>query len=177
MIESYIKKLGFAVRDPVRHTELRTLYARKDFTGMAAMVRKTMNLNMRLRIGLVNTGGRTSAPAWVQFPVPMPAYGTEAFKRTLVTMYLRKSFLEMHDFEVIVSAIAHELSHVLLQSVNHVLQLSEEAVDLTAMMLGYRDFYRLGSATLETDEYVLTRSYGYLSEQEITYAANIMATM
>jgi len=37
--------------------------------------------------------------------------------------------------------IAHELSHIVLSEIGHPLADSEEAVDLTAMLLGYRDIY------------------------------------
>ena len=176
LIDSHIEKLKFTVKDPVRHGELRSLFAQSRFTDMAKLVRDSLNLNMRLRVGLVNSGG-PDAPAWIQRPVPMPSFGTHAFRETVVTMFLRKSFLVGHAFEAIVCAMAHEQAHIVLFCTNHSLQDSEEAVDLTAMMLGYRDFYRLSSRTEITGDYIREKNYGYLSPEEVTYAANIMSTM
>jgi hypothetical protein len=176
LIDSHIRQLGFTVRDPVRHKALRELHAKKDYGGMVASIRSHMKLNMRLRVGLVNQGG-PNAPAWVEKPEPLPAYGTAQFKQTLVTIYIRKAFIEMHSFEAVVCAMAHELSHVVLSATCHVLERSEEAVDLTAMMLGYRDFYRLASRSEVTDDYIIDHLYGYLSPEEVTYAANILSTM
>lgn len=177
LIDSHLSQLTFQVRDPVRHAELRKLHAEQKFTDLAGAIRNIMNLNMRLRVGLVNSGG-VRAPAWIEKPVNMPTYGTREFKNTLVTMYLRRSFLSRFRFEVIVCAIAHELSHVVLGSINHNLQYSEEAVDLTAMILGFRDFYRISSAPTISDDGrdFVFELFGYLSPEEINYAANIMAT-
>jgi hypothetical protein len=176
-IDSHLSQLTFQVRDPVRHGELRRLHAEQKFTDLVGAIRKIMNLSMRLRVGLVNSGG-INAPAWIEKPVPMPMYGTSEFNRTLVTMYLRKSFLAEFRFEAIVCAIAHELAHVVLSSTNHALQYSEEAVDLTAMILGFRDFYRISSApTISADgRHRVFERFGYLSVNEINYAANVIAT-
>lgn len=176
LIDSHISKLRFAVRDPIRHGELRKLYAGKKFTEMVGFVRKSMNLDLRVRVGLVNSGG-VDAPAWIEKPVNMPPFGTPEFRSSLITMYLRKSFLAESPFEAVVCAIAHEFSHVVLGCTGHELRYSEEATDLTAMMLGYRDFYRLSTSSKEFDDYILDLVFGYLTPDEVTYAANRMSTM
>ena len=65
-------------------------------------------------------------------------------------MFIKKSFLDEDRFEQVVMAIAHELSHIVLHGLNHPLRECEVAVDLTAMILGYRDFYLDGCEYLET---------------------------
>jgi len=137
---SLISSLGSA-RPQADRAALFALYEQKDFSGMMRHVRKELNLDMQLRIGFVNSGGPTHAPAWVHLPEPMPMYGSQAFKATKITVYLRKAFLEEAPFQVIVCAMAHELSHVVLDSMGHILRRQEEAVDLTAMILGFRDFF------------------------------------
>ena len=176
LIDSHLSKLGFKAENPVRHAPLRALYAQRDYTAMAAYVRKTMRLSMRLRIGLVNNGGLPSH-AWINLPDPMPMFGTRQFEQTVVTMYLRKSFLQSRSFESIIATMAHELAHIVLTSTAHACRKSEEATDLTAMLLGYRDFYRLACPLedlVDTDTYVTT---GYLSPLEVTYAANVISTL
>jgi hypothetical protein len=98
--------------------------------------------------------------------------------------------LNENKFEKVVMAIAHELSHVVLDAVGHRLRECEEAVDLTAMLLGYRDVYLAGSEYLEVRPAsawesfrlslrsrflgVQTRTFqslGYLTPEEVRYAA------
>jgi hypothetical protein len=154
---------------------------------MVKLVRDGLGLDLRVRVGLVNQGGPDGAPAWVSCPKPLPQYGTPEFKRTLVTIFLRKSFLAENKFEAVVMAIAHEFSHIVLFGIKHPLEEDEVAVDLTAMLLGYRDFYSAGSQYREVRPKSLWQrfvqslqkrrtyqSLGYLSPEEVRYAAVIM---
>jgi hypothetical protein len=192
MILSYLAQLrqSLGARHPILLDQLRNLYHAQDYAGMVKFVRDGMGLQLRVRVGLVNQGGLAGAPAWVSRPTPMPSYGTVEFRETLVTVFLRKSFLNESNFEKVVMAIAHELSHVVLDAVGHGLRECEEAVDLTAMLLGYRDVYVAGSEYLEVRPAsawesfrlslrrrilgVQTRAFqslGYLTPEEVRYAA------
>ena len=144
-------------------------------------------------MGLVNQGGPVKAPAWVSYSKPSPRLGTEAFRRTLVTVFLRKSFLAVSDFEPVVMAIAHELSHIVLFGISHPLEESEVAVDLTAMLLDYRDFYVAGCRRelrpksivqhlgrffrrwLGVDRQIF-QTLGYLTPEEVRFAAELLGT-
>jgi hypothetical protein len=84
---------------------------------------------------------------WIEIPENMPYYGTEAFKKVTLRMFLRKSFLATSTYEKAAIAIAHELSHVVLESIRHPLRKEEKAVDLTAMLLGFSWLYEIGSRT------------------------------
>jgi hypothetical protein len=196
MIDSYIGQLreDFGGASPqIEQGRLRALYREQDYAGMVRFVRDSMRLDLRVRVGLVNRGGR-NAPAWVATPAPMPRLGTKDFKGTLVTVFLRKSFLRTNTFERVTMAIAHEMSHVVLEGLRHSLSAREEAVDLTAMLLGYRDIYLAGSEYVEVrpatfwDRFQVeigrafairdrARSYewlSYLSPEEVCYAARKM---
>ncbi len=201
MVETYIRQLRDSlgsVRQVVPEGELRVLYERKDFTGMAQYIRNTLGLNMGLRLGFVNKGGPAGAPAWIATPVSVPLYGTEDFCRMTVTMYIRKSFLRGASFESVVLAMAHELCHVVLYAIGHEFQDQEEAVDLTAMMLGYRNFYCKGCWRDIVIEFPADRSFlrkmvdglfghrsggsvtvcthhlGYLTLEEVKFASGVM---
>jgi hypothetical protein len=194
MIQSYIAQLRASLGEmkPVNETQLRELFGRKDYTGMVKIIRDKMGLELRVRVGIVNEGGPVGAPAWVSAPKPMPHFGTAEFRQTLVTVFLRKAFVSDHNFEEVAIAIAHELSHIVLFGRNHCLQDSEEAVDLTAMLLGYRDLYVAGSfcevgpasflglinlfiekrvTGVERRAY---RTFGYLTPEEVRYASVIL---
>jgi hypothetical protein len=116
-------------------------------------------------------GGPDRAPAWIERPDPFPRNGTPEFKRAIVTVFLRKSFLLKYKFEHVVMAIAHELSHIVLFRISHPLEEVEVAVDLTAMLLGYSEFYFNGLELLRTES---LGSLGYLTGNEIRYAAGVL---
>jgi hypothetical protein len=200
MIRNYFQQLSFSlggVRPLIGRDDLSTFYEEKDFVGMVRHVRTTLQLDVRIRLGLVNGGGPSHAPAWIALPKTMPPYGTRAFSRTVLTLYIRKSFLAAGPLERVVIALAHEFSHVVLAGIGHRLVAQEEAVDLAAMLLGYRGFYRSGSERTEVvvssprigwlrsvfarlsshyyvEERITTYRLGYLSLDEINYAAGIM---
>ena len=92
-----------------------------------------------------------------------------------VTVYLRKSFLQRAPFETVVMGLAHEFCHLVLDSTGNPLRRSEVAVDLTAMLLGFRDFFVTGCTycySVEGEEY--REMVGYLSRDELLYAAQAM---
>jgi hypothetical protein len=106
----------------------------------------------------------------------MPPYGSKEFREMRVDMYLRRSFLEESEYDHIAIVIAHELSHLILNSIAHPLQYCEKAVDLTAMLLGFRHLYISGSQK----EHHLWRSMeicqiGYLTPQEVRRANQVIA--
>jgi hypothetical protein len=121
MIQSYIAQLRASLGGvkPAGEGGLRELFGRQDYTGMVKVIRDNMGLDLRVRVGLVNEGGPAGAPAWVSAPKQMPRLGTAEFQRTLVTIFLRKSFVNSHHFEEVAIAIAHELSHIVLFGINH----------------------------------------------------------
>jgi hypothetical protein len=196
-IRSYLNQLRAslgAVRSPLEPGRLRQLYCGRDYTAMVKTIRDGMNLDLRVRVGLVNEGGFENAPAWVSYPKPLPRFGTDAFKQTLVTVYLRKSFLADNDFESVVMAIAHELAHIVLFGIGHPLEDDEIAVDLTAMLLGYQDFFLAGchreihpksageylsrffQRRIEGVERRTFQTLGYLTPEEVRFAAELLGT-
>jgi len=104
-------------------------------------------------------------------PARMPPFGSAEFKRTKVTMFLRKQFVTAGTYQMLAAAVAHELSHVVLNSIGHPLRTEEEAVDLTAMILGYRDIY-VETAFVGDQR---RQQLGYLSSDEVRYAAAVIA--
>src|SRR5205085_1445737 len=107
------------------------------YEGMVQLIKKTLNIDVKLRIGWVKTGGPRDAPAWVKLPSNMPLYGSKAFREMTLTMFLRKEFLQHSAYDEVAIGIAHELSHIILDSISHPLRREEKAVDLTAMLLGF----------------------------------------
>ena len=196
-IRSYLNQLRGslgAARPPVTPDSLRKLHDAQDYTAMVKTIRNGMSLDLRVRVGLVNVGGHDNAPAWVEYPKPLPKFGTGAFKKTVVTVFLRKSFLAENDFKSVVMAIAHELAHIVLFGIGHPLEEDETAVDLTAMLLGYREFYLAGcqreirpksfgghlarffQQRIEGVERRTFQTLGYLTPEEVRFAAELLGT-
>jgi hypothetical protein len=139
------------------------------------MVRLTMNVEVKLRVGWVNSGGPESAVAWIILPHDMPLYGTKEFSDMTITMYLKKSLLKERASDQVSIAIAHELSHVVLESTKHPLRKCEKAVDLTTMLLGFGRLFETASHTKErVGDYIKTFDLGYLSEQEMRTANELL---
>ncbi|MBM3271968.1 hypothetical protein FJY94_01640 [Candidatus Kaiserbacteria bacterium] len=182
LIDSHLTKLhdSFgATQPPVDCDQLEHLFRLRDIAGMLVCIAKTLHVHARLRLGIVDSGGPPTAPAWVSHTCNLAPYGTEAFRQTLVTVYVRRTFLQESDFDTVAAAIAHELSHVILNSTGHPLRKHEEAVDLTAMILGFRDIFVTGchnTLRLDKDTVVDIRR-GYLSREELMYAARAMTCL
>src|SRR5262249_47525219 len=135
----------------VNQLSLRDCYRKRDYTGMIKFVRDSMGLKIRIKVAILNVGARPpegmkdKAPACISMPQRMPELGTERFNETQATLWLRREFLAQSTFAQIAMAMAHEMSHVVLNGLTHHLRECEPAIDLTAMMLGYRDIFVEGT--------------------------------
>lgn len=110
-------------------------------------------------------------------PRSMPYYGTAAFKDTTIKMFIRKSFLEQSTYAKATIAIAHELSHIVLDSIQHPLRREEKAVDLTAMLLGFGHLYESACYSIERVDLFNNATWarlGYLSPGELRIASRIL---
>jgi hypothetical protein len=181
IVKTYLEQLQQALPyvPPVPVRTLRSLHRARDYEGMLRLIKKTMNVEVRLVVGWVNSGGpeeMKNAPAWVSMPAEMPFYGTKAFRELTITMYFRKSFLEQCTYDQVAIAIAHELSRVVLDSIQHPLRSREMAVDLTAMLLGFRRLYASGCYKEERfKNRVSYQKLGYLSIQQVQFANRTLA--
>jgi hypothetical protein len=101
--------------------------------------------------------------------------GGEAFRQLRIDILLRKSFLEQSPFDEVSMGIAHELSHLVLDSIKHPLRRCEKAVDLTAMMLGFRCLFATGTCKeIHLKDHIEVRQQGYLSPEEVRRADRII---
>lgn len=155
---------------PIPTRKLKVLHRLRDYEGMVRLIRSAMNLDVRLLVGWVNSGGPkeiAKAPAWVEMPANMPFYGSSEYKTLSIRMFLRKEFLETNSYDKVAIAIAHELSHIVLDSIHHPLRKEEKAVDLTAMLLGFSRLYMNAAHTSKG-------TLGYLTSSELSAAARIL---
>jgi hypothetical protein len=191
-IKQLVTSLGTVV-PPIDAPELRQLHRQADYPRMLGWIKNSMRLDLRVGLRIVNVPG-AETPMWIETPNPMPAFGSEAFRQTRVIVNVRREVLEKDPFEWIVAGFAHELSHVVLFAIHHPLQHSERAVDLTSMILGYRNFVTRtdrtqiqGGALAIALSLLLLRfgfvyipartrsSLGYLTKDEKRYASRHLA--
>jgi hypothetical protein len=136
-----------------------------------------MNVDVALTIHWTSGPAPTpNARAWIILPEKMPYYGTPAFKKLKLDIFILKYYAATTSYREFAITIAHELSHVVLESIQHPLRDEEKAVDLTAMLLGFSYFYR---TTAHAAQFVglqrVGKSHlGYLSERELDAACQIL---
>lgn len=181
-IKSYLRQLQEVLPkvSPIATASLKALHNVQDFKGMVKIIKDAMTLeDITFRFILVPDGAAQrsdlrNAAAWISLPVSpseLPFYGTAAFKATSLDIHFRISFLKDNSFDQVAIVIAHELSHVVLDSIRHPLKRVEKAVDLTAMLLGFRQLYVSGAhKTRSEGGYNKTQQIGYLSLTEIQIA-------
>jgi hypothetical protein len=162
---------------PVRVQAIKRLHNRRDFGGIVRLIRETMNVGVSLTLHW--TSGpppHEKAKAWIKIPPDMPYYGTPEFKALKMDMFILKSFRDKSAWDEFAIVVAHELSHVILDSIAHQLRDEEKAVDLTAMLLGFSYLYRCAAhTTRRTGLNTYQRSHlGYLSEREINAASKAL---
>lgn len=172
-IRSWTKQIIESFGKPKRDIDerpLRAFYEQANYGAMLTHIRDSMQLDVRLRIGYVESGGRKDSIAWVILPSPMPPFGSKELKETRITVYVRKSTIRDSPFEILVSVLAHEMSHILLDSVGHRLRRQEEAVDLTAMLFGYSRFFLVERMLYREvpRENLLAKAYKWISGKELT---------
>jgi hypothetical protein len=176
-VNSYIDRLRQALPyvPPISVQRIRALHRKRDLGGVVKLLRKTMNVNVSLTLHWTEQV-RGSSPAWVSMPTTMPYYGTPEFGNVRIDMFIRKSFAESRPYDEFAIAVAHEFSHVVLDSIHHPLRREEKAVDLTAMILGFSYIYRRAAHTSEhVSRYkVINRTLGYLSKPELDAACRVL---
>jgi hypothetical protein len=147
---------------------------------MISVISKHMGIKCNLRVGVVKNDFSYNAPAWVELPAEFPYFGTAEYRCLQVTIFLRKAVVETWQYDTLVLGLSHELSHIVLESFQHELKRTEEAVDITAIILGFGRFYLRGchqeeavflidAETGQPMKQVQEWQIGYLSKDEVRW--------
>src|SRR5215510_8250337 len=147
---------------PIQAGTLGLLYAEQDFAGMLGWIKNSLKLDLKVGLRIVSRPEASAPPMWIEIPKPTPMYGSKEFRNMRVVVSARKDLLDTKPFTWIVAGFAHELCHVVLFSIGHPLQHDEKAVDLTAMILGYREFVVAAEYKFQN----MKHSIGYLTSEE-----------
>jgi hypothetical protein len=147
-VNAYIDQLRRSLPyvPPFLNHQIKALHRKREFGGIIRLVRSMMNVDARITLHWTNNPpSNREAKAWIRLPNDMPKYGTQAFKDLKLDMFILKSFAHQSRCHEFIVVVAHEFSHVVLESIGHPLRTDEKAVDLTAMLLGFSYSYRLAA--------------------------------
>lgn len=151
------------------------------YAHIISIMRKHMSIFCKLSVKYISRElsseeiNKIIAPAYVDLPEYFPPYGSQqnnlkiqlTFYKDLMGTYFR-----------FVTMMAHELSHVLLHSINHPLKQSEEATDITALIFGFGRCYELGHTIYsEGNSYCKLKHYSVISSlsfEEVIYALSLI---
>jgi hypothetical protein len=188
-VEELIKFFG--IRPNVEAGPLMALNRDGRTQDVVVAIANTMGLPVRFNISLVSgrntfrseavvptdhTGkGTEGIEAQVITPVDLPLYGSDALRNYPISLLLRPEFLSLPSATAI-TLLAHELSHVLLHSLRHPYEQSEQFTDLVPLVFGFADIVRRGRVISNTTENIdgcratVTTTYGYLSDPQFSFA-------
>jgi hypothetical protein len=162
---------------PFPNRKIKALHRKREFGGIVRLVRSMMNVDARITLHWTsNPLPDRKAKAWIRLPENMLQYGTQAFKDLKLDMFILKAFAHQSRCHEFIIAVAHELSHIVLESIRHPLRTEEKAVDLTAMLLGFSYSYRMAAHAVRVypGNIVKTSRVGYLTERELNAACRIL---
>jgi len=121
--------------------------------------------------------GQAGISAQVFIPGNLPMYGSSDLTNFPIDIKISKNIKEYPD--TFISIMAHELSHIILYSLQHNNKDNEIYTDITAMLLGFSEIMIEGRKT--TKEYqqnsflsnttiTETIEYGYLTDRNFNFA-------
>jgi hypothetical protein len=137
-IDDLLLSIGGAIPTVVPHV-LKRLYKQKDYPAMLGWIKNAMRLELKVGLRIVDKID-DARPMSIEISKPVPRIGTKEFKNFRVIVNVQREIVDTKPFDWIVAGFAHELSHVVLFSIDHKLQDEEKAVDLTSMILGFDVF-------------------------------------
>lgn len=126
-----------------------------------------------------NKRGRAGITAEVYIPNNLPLYGSSSLKNFPIKVKISENINEYPDTFMVV--MAHELSHIVLYSLQHSKKENEIYTDITAMLLGFNEIISNGRKTvkqheqrslLSTTTITETVTYGYLTDSNFNFAHN-----
>jgi len=103
----------------------------------------------------------------------LPMYGSSTLVNFPIDVKISKNITKYpHTF---ITLMAHELSHILLQSLQPTEKENEVQVDITPMLLGFKEIMKSGrKITEQVTNYpfitTYTTTYGYLSDEQFNFA-------
>ena len=123
--------------------------------------------------------GTAGISAEVYIPSYLPLYGSSSLTNFPIDIKISENIKEYPD--TFMAVMAHELSHIVLYSLQHTEKENEVYTDITAMLLGFCGIMKDGRKTtkeydqhsfLSTTTITQTVTYGYLKDSNFKFAHN-----
>lgn len=119
--------------------------------------------------------GVAGITAQVSIPSQLPFYGTTSFVNFPIDVRISENIKEYPN--TFMTMMAHELSHILLHSLQYPEKDNEIYTDIASMLLGFNEVMKLGRKTIKTfymvtNTTIQTTTYGYLSDEQFEFAFN-----
>ncbi len=170
---AYSIKCSLPKKTIVDQRLLNDYFEAKKYAQLISEMKKHLSIPCRLNVKCLKHAPELVAK--IDMPHNFPLYGTKDYEKLVLTMKFNKDLL--NNFHAFVLAISHELSHIVLYSLNHPLKRSEVATDITAIWLGFSYFYELGHTIYQKNglgsSFIKT---GYLSFEELIHVLDYLET-
>ncbi len=162
----------------IDQSNLERLFSQSEYAKMISIIKNHLGVTCKLSVKCITSDWlrEINTPiARIEVPEKFPAYGSKEYLETKLDMSFYKELTSL-SFHAFILAIAHELCHAVLHGLGHPLRHSEEATDITAMLLGFSINYELGKITInnqipgETSMHQL----GYLTLEEIFFVIEVI---
>jgi len=195
------------VKEPIEHLELVTLIEEGKISLAIKKIAICLGLPISIDLNYVSkdynpgqqggftskhlvkmnnqSSGSSGITAQVEIPANLPFYG--ALKLIDFPVKVKINRDSIGNPETFITIIAHELSHILLYSMQHFQKENEFYTDLTAMALGFRNVMEKGRKVVKTEERkernynttniittTQTVNYGYLSDSNFDFAKDLI---
>jgi hypothetical protein len=169
-------KQSFPAFNPINNQLLINDFKQKKYARLISTMKNHLKIPCRLMVKCLNYPQRETGRlkgANICLPEKFPLYGTKEYENLNLTLNFHKELL--NNYYSFVMMISHELSHIILYSLNHPLKKSEKATDITAIVLGFAYFFELGHTIIEEKNFRLTcYKNGYLSFEELVLILNYL---
>ena len=171
----------FGVRCSVNQSKLLQLIESKKLDEAIKEIAVSMGLPIKIIISFVTEENNDGAPARVLIPLKIPKYGSSELVN--FPIHIQICNVSIKTPTSLLTVLAHEISHVVLYSNQHIGKDDEYYTDLTAMLMGYARIMKSGRKAVKSTStntrneiisYTETIEYGYLSDNNFNYALKMI---
>ncbi len=155
---------SFGIQNPVEHIGLKIQFNNHLYAECVLEIMKQMKLNNKVKLicyPYFKYPGKPESAAFVNIPSNAPPFYSKAFSNLKIEVSIRDDL--RRNYETFIYTIGHELSHIVLNGMNHPLKDSEVATDLFVMMRGF-------SEIMEKGRKYNNQTFGYLSTEQFKVA-------
>lgn len=139
-------------RKAVDQEKLLNRFKDQNYAGMMGAIQTSLELKVPLRIGW-QRGPMPKQYAPIRVEGPDLSEIRQTSTPRPYTVYLYKQVIGLMSFEMTVMGLAHLLTHLVLYHKQSPLVDDPAGVDVTAMLLGFHEFYTKQSAHVYIQEY------------------------